>query len=150
MAAQQGRDLLLKVWNASASPAAYETVGGLRSNSISLNEETVDITTKDSKGARQLLAGGGVQSVSISGSGVFTDSSQEQLLRTKFYAQANSTDGSTDQTAAFTDFQVIVPDLGTFTGEFIITSLEYAGEYNGEATYSVSLESAEYITFAAA
>ena len=45
---------------------------------------------------------------------------------------------------------MIVPDFGTFEGAFMIASLEYAGEYNGEATYSVTLESTGYISFTAA
>ena len=42
----------------------------------------------------------------------------------------------------------ISPDLGTLSGTFQITSLEYAGEYNGEVTYSLTLESSGYVTFA--
>jgi len=144
MAAQKGLDLLLKIDISST----YTTVGGLRSTSITMNEESVDATSKDSLGSRTLLAGGGVQSVSVSGSGIFTDSAAEVAVRAAYAAQANTTNGSTGQTAAFPNFQVIVPDLGTFTGAFQITSLEYAGEYNGEATYSISLESAGFTTFA--
>jgi len=145
MAAQKGLDLLLKI---NTSGSTFVTVGGLRSTSITMNEESVDATSKDSLGSRTLLAGGGVQSVSVSGSGIFTDSVAEILVRTTFAAQANTTNGATAQVAAFKNFQVIVPDLGTFTGAFQITSLEYAGEYNGEATYSISLESSGFITFA--
>ena len=145
MAAQKGLDLLLKI---NTTGSTFVTVGGLRSTSITMNEESVDATTKDSLGSRTLLAGGGVQSVSVSGSGMFTDSVSEILVRTTFAAQANTTNGTSAQTAAFKNFQVIVPDLGTFTGAFQITSLEYAGEYNGEATYSISLESSAFVTFA--
>ena len=141
MAAQKGLGLLLKIDTASSGSANYATVGGLRSTSITLNEESVDVTNKDSAGQRTLLAGGGVQSVSISGSGIFTDSTTEVLMRTTFAEQSGGS-------AVFKSFQIIVPELGTFSGSFQITSLEYAGEYNGEATYSVSLESAGAITFA--
>lgn len=141
MAAQKGASLLLKIGadNAAAASAdTYTTVGGLRSTSITMNEETVDVTTKDSSGIRALLANGGVQSCSISGSGVFTDAASESTLRSAFAA------------SDFHNFQIILPDFGTYTGEFQIASLEYAGEYNGEVTYSVSLESSGAFTFAAA
>ena len=145
MAAQKGFELLLKI----DIGGTYTTVGGLRSTSITMNEESVDATSKDSFGQRTLLAGGGVQSVSMSGSGIFTDSAAEVAVKAAFAAQANTTNGTAgNQTAAFPNFQVFVPDLGTFTGAFQITSLEYAGEYNGEATYSISLESAGFTTFA--
>ena len=141
MAAQRGLDLLLKINTAVSGTPVYGTVGGLRSTSITLNEESVDATSKDSAGQRTMLAGGGVQSISVSGSGVFTDSAAEVLLRTTYAAQSGAS-------AAFKLFQIFIPALGTFTGLFQITSLEYSGEYNGEATYSVSLESAGAITFA--
>jgi len=135
MAAQKGASLLLKVGD-GASPESFTTIGGLRSTSITLNDEAVDVTNKDSAGQRELLADGGIHTISISGSGVFTDSASETTLRGKM-------DAST-----FTNFQVIVPDFGTYTGAFMVSSLEYAGEFNGEVTYSVSLESSGSITFA--
>ena len=146
MAAQKGLDMLIKM----DISGTQTTIGGLRSSSISLSDESVDVTNKDSLGTRTLLAGGGVNSVAISGSGVFTDSASEVALRTSYQAQQNTTNGSTAQTAAFETFQFLVPNLGTYTGDFNITSLEYAGEYNGEVTYSMSFESAGYVTFAAA
>jgi TP901-1 family phage major tail protein len=135
MAAQKGSALLLKIGNAG-SPETFTTIGGLRSTSITMNDEAVDITNKDSSAVRALLANGGVQSTSISGSGVFTDAASETTLRGKFGA------------ATFSNFQVIVPDFGTYTGAFMVSSLEYAGEYNGEVTYTVTLESSGAITFA--
>ena len=135
MAAQKGSSLLLKIGNAG-SPEAFTTIGGLRSTSITMNDEAVDITNKDSSAVRALLANGGVQSTSISGSGVFTDAASEATLRGKFGA------------ASFSNFQVIVPDFGTYTGAFMVASLEYAGEFNGEVTYSVTLESSGTVTFA--
>lgn len=146
MAAQKGLDMLLKV---NTTGSTYVTIGGLRSTSITLNDESVDITNKDSLGHRQLLAGGGMNSVSISASGVFTDSATEENVRADFFGQQNTSDGSSAQTASFTNYQFLIPDFGTLTGSFQITSLEYAGEYNGEVTYSMSFESAGYITYAA-
>lgn len=136
MAAQKGSSLLIKI--GAGSPEAFTTVGGLRSTSISLNDEAVDVTTIDSSNQRELLANGGIQTISISGSGVFTDAASESTLRTAFGA------------SSFSNYQVIVPDFGTYEGAFMIASLEYAGEYNGEVTYSVTLESSGAISFTAA
>lgn len=141
MAAQKGSALLLKI-GADASVAAasdtYTTVGGLRSTGITMNQETVDVTSKDSSNSRELLADGGVESVSVSGSGVFTDAASESTLRNAF--------GGSD----IPNFQVIIPDFGTYEGKFQIASLEYGGEYNGEVTYSVSLESSGSVSFTSA
>lgn len=138
MAAQKGSAMLLKI---DISGTAT-TVAGLRSTSISMNDEAVDVTTKDSSGLRQLLAGGGVQSFSVSGSGVFTDDTTEAAVRTAFDAQRTA--------GTFVDFDVIIPDFGTFAGPMMIATLEYAGEYNGEVTYSITLESAGTFAFTAA
>lgn len=134
MAAQKGSALLLKI--GSGSPVSYTTVGGLRSTSITMNDEPVDVTNKDSSAVRTLLAQGGVSSFTVSGSGVFTDAASEATLRSAFNA------------ASFSSFQIVVPEHGTYSGTFMVASLEYAGEYNGEVTYSVTLESAGAITFA--
>lgn len=146
MAAQKGLEMLLLV---NTTGSTYVTVGGLRSTSITLNDETVDITNKDSLGHRQLLVGAGMNSVSITASGVFTDSATEENVRADFFGQQNTSDGSTAQTATFTNFRFKIPHFGELTGPFQITSLEYAGEHNGEVTYSMSFESAGYITYAA-
>ena len=132
MAAQKGKDLLVKI---NTSGTSYDTIGGLRSTSISINDEPVDITNKDSAGARTLLAVAGTKSMTISGSGVFIDDALIQLVRN---SQANG---------AFKNFQLVIPDLGTYQGAFMIASLEFAGEFNGEVTYSLTLESSGAITF---
>ena len=90
MAAQKGLDVLMKI----DISGTKTTIGGLRSTSITLNDESVDITNKDSLGNRTLLAGAGVNSLSVSGSGVFTDSASEVAVRTAFAAQQNTSDGS--------------------------------------------------------
>ena len=133
MAAQRGGALLLKM-NVSGS---MTTIGGLRSTSITINDEAVDISNKDSS-SRQLLPQGGILSMSVSASGVFTDTTSEQTLRSKLHQ------------TTFESYNIIVPDLGTYAGQFMIASLEYAGEFNGEVTYSITLESSGDITFTSA
>ena len=113
-------------------------VAGLRARSIRLNSETVDVTNADSVNQwRQLLAGGGTRSAEISGDGVFTDSAADESVRADFFA------------AALTEYVVTIPDFGTLTGVFQVTALEYAGQHDGEATYSISLASGGEVVFAA-
>ena len=97
-----------------------------------------DISNKDSGSSRLLLPSGGILSMSVSASGVFTDAVSEQTLRSKVHQ------------STFESYNIIVPDLGTYAGQFMIASLEYAGEYNGEVTYSITLESSGDITFTSA
>ncbi len=137
MVAQNGKDLLVKI--DMTGDGLFETVAGLRATRISFNTETVDVTSLDSTGGwRELLNGGGVKTAAISGSGVFKDETTDERARQIFF------DGETP------NFQVIVPDFGTMEGPFQITTIEYAGSHNGEATYELSLASAGELTFTAA
>ncbi|THD84358.1 phage major tail protein, TP901-1 family [Aliigemmobacter aestuarii] len=136
MAVQSGKDLLVKL--DLTGDGQFETIAGLRATRISFNAETVDVTSLESAGGwRELLAGAGVRSASISGSGVFRDADTDERARQIFFA------GETP------DFQVIIPDFGTVQGAFQITAIEYAGSHNGEATYEISLASAGVLTFTA-
>jgi TP901-1 family phage major tail protein len=136
MAAQNGKDLLVKI--DMTGDGLFETAAGLRATRLSLNAETVDVTSLESTGGwRELLGGAGVKTAAISGSGVFKDAATDERARQIFF------DGETP------DFQVIVPGFGTLEGAFQITSFEYAGSHNGEATYELSLASAGALTFVA-
>ena len=46
-------------------------------------------------------------------------------------------------------FQVVIPSFGTVQGAFQITSIDYVGTYNGEATFDLSLASGGALTFVA-
>lgn len=136
MAAQNGKDLLVKV--DMSGTGTYQTMAGLRASRISFNAESVDVTTLESQnGWRELLAGAGVKSASISGSGVFKDAATDERARAVFFG------GETP------NFQVIIPDFGTVQGKFLVTALEYAGSHDGEATYELTLASAGALTFTA-
>lgn len=135
MAAQNGKDLLIKV----DVGGTFQTLAGLRATRISFNAEQVDVTTLESTGGwRELLAGAGVKSASLSGSGVFKDGATDERARQIFFA--GETPG----------FQVIIPDFGTVEGAFQVTSIEYAGVHDGEATYELALSSAGALSFTAA
>jgi len=84
MAAQKGSALLMKIGNA-ASPEVFTTIGGMRSTSLTMNDEMVDVTNKDSTNARTILAQGGVNSISVAGSGVLL------ILLQRQHSKANST-----------------------------------------------------------
>lgn len=136
MAVQNGKDLLVKL--DLTGDGNFQTIAGLRATRISFNAETVDVTSLESEGGwRELLGGAGVRSAAISGSGVFRDAATDERARAIFF------------NSEVPDFQVIVPGFGVVEGPFQLTSLEYAGNYNGEATYELSLASAGALTFTA-
>ena len=135
MSAQKGKDLLLKAADAGGD---FVTVAGLRARQIAFNAETVDVTHSESAGRwRELLAGAGMRRAAISGAGIFKDEESDALVRQIFF------DGT------IRNWQVIVPDFGTITGPFQLSSLEYRGDHAGEVTFDLSLESAGQLAFTA-
>jgi TP901-1 family phage major tail protein len=137
MAAQRGKDLLLKV-DATGS-GGFTTVAGLRARSLAFNAATVDIThTESADEWRELLGGTGIKTARLSGSGIFKDAASDDTLRTSFF------DGT------IRDWQVVIPDFGTVEGPFQITALEYSGSHDNELTFELALESAGALSFTAA
>jgi TP901-1 family phage major tail protein len=128
MAIENGSAFLLKIGD-GAVPLAYRTVAGLRTTQLSVNGEAVNVTTKDSGGWRELLSGAGVRSVSVSAAGIFTGSDAEVRLR------GHALGGTID------DYQLSFESGERMEGRFLVVRLDYAGDYNGERQYTLSLES---------
>ena len=135
MAAQKGRDLLLKI--DSTGGGVYITVAGLRANTLTFNSEVVDASSQDSTGAwKELLAGAGLKSAQIKGQGIFKNAASDASIRSTFF---NST---------IVNWQIVIPSFGTVTGPFQIASLDFGGKHDGEVTFDISLVSAGVLTFA--
>jgi TP901-1 family phage major tail protein len=135
MAGQKGREVLLKI---SDGAGGFTTVAGIRAKTISLNARTVDGTNADSADAwRELIAGAGVKSAAVRGAGVFKDAASDELIRAAFFAQSAQT------------WRLIVPNFGVLEGAFVIEALEYAGDHDGEVSFSIALASAGALSFSA-
>ena len=139
MAIFNGTDLILKV-----SPSFGGTEQKLMHSqnvSISMNVDTIDISTKDSSGFRDLL--GGQKSFSLSADGLMdfnstgTDTEVDELFDQMF-----------NRTAVTFTFTLDVTATGdyTYTGSGFITSLEISGGTEDAPTYSVSIEGSGALT----
>ncbi|MGE3142551.1 MAG: phage major tail protein, TP901-1 family [Hyphomonadaceae bacterium] len=138
MAGQKGRDVLLKIGDGGA-PETFATVAGVRAKTISLNARSVDGTSGESAEAwRELIAGAGVKSASVSGAGVFKDAASDEMIRAAFFAQLART------------WRLVIPDFGALEGPFLIEALDYSGDHDGEAAFAITLASAGALTFTAA
>ena len=137
MAGQKGRDVLIKIGDGGGTEV-FTTIAGIRAKTIALNARSVDGTSGESPSAwRELIAGAGVKSASVSGAGVFKDAASDATIQALFFAQTAR------------NFQLVIPAFGILQGSFLIEALEYAGDHDGEATFSISLASAGAITFTA-
>lgn len=128
MPAQSGAAFLLKITD-GASPPAYQTIAGLRTTQMSINGDTVVVTHKQSNGWRDLLSGAGTRSVSVSAAGIFLGSTAESTVR------AHALAGTLD------DYELSFEDGERLRGRFLVQRLDYAGDFNGERSYTLQLES---------
>lgn len=136
MAAEKGSAFLLKIGDGGVPPI-YVTIAGLRTTQATINAQPVVITHKGSGAWRELLSGAGIRSVSISGSGVFTGSAAEAQMQAQALA------------GTLNDFQIIFESGAQITAKFLVARLDHAGDFNGERTYSLSLESSGAVTASA-
>lgn len=140
MAKQLGRALLVKIGDA-ASPEVFSNLCGLNSKSLTINNSSIDVTTPDCttpEGALWTATLAGLKNLGLSGDGFFEDSVAEARMNTVAMAADNTV-----------NMEIVVPDFGTYSGAFRISSLEFGGETEGGVTYSISLESNGTVAYAA-
>lgn len=122
----------------TSTPGTYVTFGGLTAKSIRMNAASIDITDGDSVDLfQELLTGGGVKSMEISGSGRFNDDAAIERARSLF------------MTGTLVNMRFLIPDWGTVQGQFCITSLEFGGNFDAEVTDSLSFMSSGKPTWTA-
>ncbi|MEQ8556739.1 MAG: phage major tail protein, TP901-1 family [Henriciella sp.] len=138
MAGQRGRDVLIKISD-GGTPESFQTLAGIRSSELELNQQAVDATSADSpEGWRELLANAGLKTMRVRGRGLFKDAASDARMRAIFFS------------GDIAHWQLVVPDLGSFTGPFQIARLSWGGTHDGEATFSVELQSSGALSFGAA
>jgi TP901-1 family phage major tail protein len=128
MPAQNGSAFLLKIGDGGAPPS-YQTVAGLRTTQMTINGDSVVVTHKQSGGWRELLSGAGTRSISVSAAGIFLGSNAENAVR------AHALAGTID------DYELSFEDGERLRGRFLVQRLDYSGDFNGERSYTLQLES---------
>ncbi|MAP81924.1 MAG: hypothetical protein CL526_12655 [Aequorivita sp.] len=104
--------------------------------SVTLNQETIDVTTKDSSGARELIPGLKSGSMSVSGLQEVSGGNGIKLLTATFNTGA----------AVALIFDQVATSGETFSANGILTSLEMSGGTEDAPTYSASFELTGAIT----
>lgn len=130
-AVKRGDLFLLKAFDGVAT---FNTVAALRTTSLAINGQMIDITNKDSAKRRTLLEGGGIVSLTITAEGVFTEHAEQDRLEDRALA------------GSLNDHQIVFDDGRTYEASFQVTNVQYAGNHDGEETYSVTLESSGDVT----
>jgi TP901-1 family phage major tail protein len=113
----------------------FTTLGGLRSKSFSFSADSIDVSNHGSNQWHELLDEAGMKSVEISGEGVYTSAANFRYCESQAFANL------------LTCFAFIETISGRiYAGCFKITSIESSGDYDGEATYSLSAASSGEVT----
>ena len=133
MSVEKGSAFLLKIGNGDV-PLTYATIAGLRTTQLQVSGEAVNVTNKDSGGWRELLSGAGTRSVTVNAAGIFLGSQAESAIR------ANALAGTLD------DYELSFEDGAKMRGRFLIQRLDYSGDFNGERSYTLTLESSGPVT----
>lgn len=102
-------------------------IAGVRTKSLSINHEPVDITTDDEDGFRTLLSEVGESSFELSVDGVTKDS-----------VLFDAATGSASK--LLTDVTIEHPN-GTISGDVYLSSYEETGAYNDAVTFSATFQS---------
>ena len=122
---QKGAMFLLQVEISSV----YTTIAAMRSTSMTINSETVEVTDKAFL-FRELLENAGISSVSVKSSGVCSDDASYEFIKTKVLI------------GAVVDCKLLSNSGEIYAGAFLFTSLESSGEFNKEELFNLTIESA--------
>ena len=134
MAKYLGNNLTLSVESAPAS-GTYNVIGGVSEHSMTINNEPVDVSDKDSNRWVELLAAG-ARSVAISMSGFVSDDANYAIMDTAI------------KNDVILNYRITFASSETATAAFHIASNEIAGAKNDAQSFSVSLASSGVVTFA--
>lgn len=108
-------------------------IAAIRTRTVTINNEPIDITSDDDNGFRTLLELPGTKTLDMSIEGVAKDG----VLLTSVMS-------TTDIMEAIS---ILFPTIGTIAGDFVVTSFEVGAPYNEAATFSASLQSSGAFTF---
>lgn len=106
---------------------------GARTDSVTINNEPIDITDKDDAGWRTMLADVGVRSVSCEVEGVLKNA---DLLGVSVGTASALLEGCTAE----------IDGIATFTGNFFLQSIALGAEQADAVTFTATMESAGPVT----
>ena len=110
------------------------TVAAVRTRTVTINNEPVDITSDDDQGFRTMLEDPGTKTLDMSVEGIMKNT-------TDFLGVAMST------TDIIEGYSIEFPGLGTLAGDFVVAGFEVGAAYNEAATFSATLQSSGAFTF---
>jgi len=115
------------------------TLVGVRTRTVSVTNDYVDVTTDDDAGWRALLTDPGLRSLEVTVGGVTSD---EVLLASIMAASITNTTLTGNLPSDLTT-------PGTLSGNFLISAFEQESDHDGEVAFSATFMSNGEITYTA-
>lgn len=128
MAANVGRELVIK--------RAGLTIAGVRTKSMTINNEAIDVTTDDDTGFRTLLEEPGQKQIDLSVEGLVKN--DDQLAK------------AANGTSLIDTYTITFPSGAEISGDFRFNNLEYGAEYNDAISFTSEIQSTGSYTYTAA
>lgn len=136
MVAQKGRLLLIEV-EETPGEGDFIPLGGLRTKSLKINNEMVDVTSDDEDGKRKLLEGAGINSYEASGSGIVKDTKGFDIAREAAEDNVHIRLRVTEPGETYSR---------VYEGLWQVTECEVTGEHKDGAQYKMTFASDGEIT----
>lgn len=136
MTAQKGSAVLLKIGNGGTPTEIFSAIGGMRVTQMTVSHALLDASTRASGVWRQAVGNTGTRSVTVSGTGIFTDSTAEETLRAVAFA------------GSARNFQLAFGNGDVLQCAFLVTHYERIGAYDDAENFAVTLESTGDVVFA--
>lgn len=133
-----GKSVLLYIGNGGA-PEVFSLIAAGTSHSLTINQTEVEKNSKDSGGWREIFPTGSIRSISLSMSGIFRETADQDALR-------NLVMSSNPEA----NFRFNLGGTRRITGKFQVTSYEHSGETEGFAQFTAQFSSNGVITEEAA
>ena len=125
----EGKDVLIYIGD-GADPENFTKIGSSQSDELTINNQSVDLNTKDSGGWVERFAPGVTKSINMSMRGVWRETADhDQLLNL-----SQSDDPSAN-------FLFLLGGARRFRGKFLVDSFTYSGETEGSAQFSAQFSS---------
>lgn len=140
MSAVRGSNLLIRRGNGATPTEVFTTVGALQSSNLNINGNPIEVTTGDDVDVNNEIWRSyitGPKDLSVSGNGIGKALEPIQSVYNDF------------ATGVITNYEIVVPNLGTFTLPMIVGSMEFTGPYDNVQGFSLTLQSAGAPTFVA-
>ncbi len=133
MPAVKGVAFLIKANTGTEAAPVWTTVGGQRNGTLKMSMDTVDVTSKDSNGWTERLAGNRDWSIDFDALLIEGDAGLSQL-ESAYLGQKK------------VQVQFVTPLGAKYQGDAFLTDFNYEAPYDGEATASGTLTAAGALT----